>query len=158
MDIKEVLKSVEQYRLQDNFKDAYDLLAPLVVKESSNAFVHLEMGLTYDAMGKEVEAIPYYERALSIGLPFEERCVAMLCLGSSYRNVGDVEKARQILAKAIDEFPDHIGLRCFYSLAQFSAGEAGKAVGTLMDAILHISPETVKPFYKGLLHYRQELK
>lgn len=126
-------------------------------EESSSVNLHLETGLTYDSMGKEAEAIPHYEKALSIGLPSEKRCVAMLCLGSSYRNVGKLDKSKHILEQAIQEFPEHMGLRCFYALAQYSAGESGQAVGTLLDAILHMSPDTVKPFSKGLTYYRKEL-
>jgi tetratricopeptide (TPR) repeat protein len=157
LDIKGILKKIEQYRRQDNFDAAFELLDEIIAEEDSNAFIFLEMGLTYDASGKEAEAIPHYERAIALGLPSNERCVAMLCLGSSYRNVGDITKAKHILKKAIDEFPDHIGLRCFYSLAQVSAGEEKKAVGTLLDAVFHISPETVRPFLRGLQHYRREL-
>jgi tetratricopeptide (TPR) repeat protein len=130
----------------------------LIIVEKDNALVQFEMALTYDAMSREREAIPYYEHAISLGLPGELKSSALLCLGSSYRNIGQTEKAKDVLLTAIEEYPDHIGMRCFYALAQNSAGEVGDAARTLMDAILLISPESVKPFQKSLNSYREEFR
>ncbi|GMB08770.1 tetratricopeptide repeat protein [Thermolongibacillus altinsuensis] len=134
------------------------MLIPLEKTEADNPFVQLEIGLTLDSMGKEQDAIPYYERALSLGLPAEQRCITLLCLGSSLRNVRQLEHSKQILKSAIDEFPNHIGIRCFYALTQYSAGEYGESVHTLINAILLLSPESVKPFARVLQYYAEELK
>ncbi len=154
----DVITIAEQYRLQGDLESAFKLVSPLVDNEINNALVQFEMALIYDAMSQDDEAIPLYEKALSIGVPQEKRCELILCLGSSYRNVGKVDSAKRILKTAIEEFPNHIGLRCFYALALNSAGEKGLAARILMDAILNIQPESVKPYVKGLLHYRNEFE
>ncbi|REE67684.1 tetratricopeptide repeat protein [Paenibacillus taihuensis] len=116
-----------------------------------------ELALTLDAMDKELEAIPHYEMALSAGLPPDKRASALLSLGSSLRNVGQFEQAKLVLKEAVHEFPDHIGIRCFYALAQYSGGEPAESVRTLVDAILVILPESVKPYAAGLHHYAQQI-
>jgi tetratricopeptide (TPR) repeat protein len=158
MNISDLIQSAKKFRIEGDLQNAYDLLIPLEKTEADNPFVQLEIGLTLDAMGKEQDAISYYERALTLGLPAEQRCVALLCLGSSLRNVGQLEHSKHILKSAIDEFPNHIGIRCFYALAQYSAGEYGESVHTLINAILLLSPESVKPFARALQYYADELK
>jgi hypothetical protein len=46
----------------------------------------------------------------------------------------------------------------FYALSQFSSGESKESVRTLINAILLLSPDTVKPFARGLQYYADELK
>jgi len=158
LNVEEILEKTQELRLRDNLEEAYKTIIPYVELERDNPLVQFEMALIYDAMARETEAVPYYEHAISLGLPSGLKSSALLCLGSSYRNIGQIEKAKDILSNAIEEFQDHIGLRCFYALAQNSSGEPKKAARTLMDAILLISPESVKPFQKGLNRYREELK
>lgn len=158
MNVSDLIQTAEKSRLEGNLQHAYDLLIPLQKSEFNNSRVQLEIGLTLDAMNQEQGAIPYYKKALSLGLPPEQRAVALLCLGSSLRNVGQLEQSKHILKSAIDEFPNHIGLRCFYSLTQYNAGEPNESVRTLMHTILLLSPESVKPFARGLQYYANELK
>ncbi|MBS2773098.1 tetratricopeptide repeat protein [Anoxybacillus rupiensis] len=158
MNISELRQLAEKFRREGDLQKAYHLLIPLEKTEVDNPFIHLEIGFTLDAMGKEEEAIHYYEKALSLGLPAEQRCVALLCLGSSLRNIGKLDDAKHILKTAMDEFPNHIGIHCFYALAQYHAGEHGQSVRTLINAILLLSPESVKPFTQSLQYYVNELK
>lgn len=157
MNIEKIIQLAEESRLNGDTPSAYDLLLPFM-NERENSLLQLEIGLTLDAMSREVEAVPYYERALAIGLSPEKRRVALLCLGSSLRNIGEIDKSLQVLKDGMEEFPDHIGIRCFYALTQYSAGEQAKCVQTLMDAIIHLSPESVWPFAKGLAYYSGELR
>ncbi|SFT13833.1 tetratricopeptide repeat protein [Paenibacillus sp. BC26] len=157
MNLPNLLQSAANLRLEGNLQAAYDALVPLTTTAADHPTIMLEMALTLDAMDREGEAIPYYEKALRHELNAEQRCTALLCLGSSLRNVGRIEHAKQILARAIAELPDHIGLRCFYALSQCSAGDKAGAIGTLMQAILQLCPDSVKPFAQGLRRYADEI-
>ena len=51
----------------------------------------------HDRRGEEAEAIPFYRRALALGLDGENRKGALLGLGSSLRNVGQAAEAVELL-------------------------------------------------------------
>lgn len=158
LDLSRLLEDAEWRRLNGEMQSAYELLLPLISQSSDYPEVLLEIGLTLDAMSRESEAIPYYERALESGLSPERRAVALLCLGSSLRNVGQLEEAARLLGEAQHEFPEHMGIRCFHALAQFSAGQPAESVCTLLNGILQLAPASVTPFAQGLRHYSSELR
>ncbi|MGH3423978.1 MAG: tetratricopeptide repeat protein, partial [Nocardioidaceae bacterium] len=61
------------------------------------ALASFEQASDDDAAGRETEAIPQYERALSLGLDASRRAQAQVQLAGSLRNVGRVEEAIEIL-------------------------------------------------------------
>ncbi|QHT63238.1 tetratricopeptide repeat protein [Paenibacillus lycopersici] len=158
MQVFQVLREAAQRRLAGDAQGALALLHPLEQTDGDHPFVPFEIGLTLDAMDLEAQAIPYYERAIALGLPHEQRCTALLGLGSSLRNAGLAEEAVTVLRDAAEQFPNHMGLRCFYALAQFDAGESAASVRTLMGAVLDLSPESVQPFAHGLRSYADRLE
>lgn len=60
-----------------------------------------------DRLGLENEAIPYYEAALKLGIPADERPKFLLGFGSTLRNVSRVDEAVARLTEALREYPDN---------------------------------------------------
>lgn len=85
----------------------------------------------HDRAGREVEAIPCYEEALSLGLPDPLRQQALLGLGSSYRNVLRHADAITLLRGAADDYPDDAALRVFLALALWSGGREREGFATI---------------------------
>jgi tetratricopeptide (TPR) repeat protein len=88
----------------------------------------------HDRAGREAEAIPCYEEALSLGLPDPLRRQALVGLGSSYRNELRHRDAIALLESATVEYPEDAALRVFLALALWSGGrerEAFAAMGHL---------------------------
>jgi tetratricopeptide (TPR) repeat protein len=81
----------------------------------------------HDRAGREAEAIPCYEEALSLGLPDPWRQQALLGLGSSYRNVLRHADAIAVLQDATVEYPDDAALTVFLALALWSGGREREA-------------------------------
>src|SRR5215208_3103540 len=92
-----------------------------------DARAHYEWASALDFAGREAEAAPVYEHALSMGLPARYRAQAMLQLGSTLRNLGHHAEAVELLARARAEFPDDVALVGFHALALVSAGNAERA-------------------------------
>jgi len=86
---------------------------------------------THDRAGREEEAIPCYEEALSLGLEDPLRQQALLGLGSSYRNVLRHMEAIALLRDAVAEYPDDHALQVFLSLALWSGGREREAMQAL---------------------------
>ena len=85
----------------------------------------------HDRAGREAEAIPCYEEALSLGLPDPLRKQALLGLGSSYRNVLRHADAIALLQEAAAEYPDDAALRVFLALALWSGGREREGLATI---------------------------
>lgn len=109
----------------------------------------------HDRKGEEAEAIPEYERAISLGLSGDHRRGALLGLGSSLRNVGRGADAVRTLRGAVEEYPQDACMRCFLALALSSAGRADEGVAVLLELALRHAP--VEEYRRALLLYLSEL-
>jgi len=61
------------------------------------------LGVTYGVMGNHLNAISYFEKALKLK---PDSAVLNAALGTAYRNIGDMEKARIYLNQAVEIDPN----------------------------------------------------
>ena len=93
----ERLAAAVRLRERGELKAARAALLELVAEGSDDAVVHYQTAWAHDVLGLESEAIPFYERALALGLHGEERAGALLGLGSTYRTLGRYDDAERTL-------------------------------------------------------------
>ncbi|CAM4155779.1 tetratricopeptide repeat protein [Listeria ivanovii] len=126
--------------------------------DPENAKLNYFAAWSHDALGKEDEAIPFYEKALQNGLPDEDRKEAYIGLGSTYRITGAPEKAAVLFQKALQEFPNNNALRTFSIMTKFSQG-CGKEA--LEDALILLTETTedkdIISYKKAIQFYAQDL-
>lgn len=122
--------------------------------------VHAQAAAAYacDRLGREVEALRYYQRAFELGGPADDRAGFLLGFGSTLRNVGRVDDAVAVLAEAVLAHPDHAALRAFLALALGSAGHHALALATMLDAGLATSPSAFAPYRRALGEYQRALQ
>src|ERR1700751_2784556 len=96
---------------QSILEEARTLLLALVAAFPGDAEINFQATVVHDNLGLERESIPFYEQALRQGLsgPDLERC--LLGLGSSYRVLGEYQKAEETLRLGVREFPDNRALK-----------------------------------------------
>lgn len=111
----------------------HEALAARYPTDGRVAFAHAG---ALDSAGREDEAIVAYRHALILGLPDELRSRMVVQMGSTMRNVGDLDGAVALLETGVADFPDDIAMACFLALARHSAGQPGAAVAGLIRAIL----------------------
>jgi tetratricopeptide (TPR) repeat protein len=70
------------------------------VSAARRATAEYELGLFHDNNGREAEAIPHYEAALSHGLSGERRAECLAWLASSLSKTGRLEEALERLREA----------------------------------------------------------
>lgn len=101
----------------------YETARTTALRELKNnpesAELHYFAAWAHDALGKEDPAIPFYEKALALGLPDADRKEAYIGLGSTYRITGQPEKASLLFQKALQEFPENNALRTFSIMAKY---------------------------------------
>ncbi len=107
-----------------------------------------------DAQGHEADAVQWYERALALGLDGEDRRGALLGLGSTYRNGGNLRRSRECLKEGLTLYPDGTEFRAFLALTEYSAGDGKSAVGRLLTLLAETTSDPhLIAYRRALLHY-----
>ncbi|MET9514273.1 tetratricopeptide repeat protein [Streptomyces sp. NPDC002994] len=111
-------------------------LVALAERYPQDAEIAYQTAWAHDVLGLESEAVPFYERALSVpGLPAEDRHGVFLGLGSTYRVLGRYEPALRTLRRGLAEFPHDPALESFLAMALYNTGKGREAVRTLLRAL-----------------------
>lgn len=152
------LKKVKAARAEGSFEKAMAVLNSEVAQDPENSAVHLQIAWTHDALGKEPDAIPAYEKAIKLGLHGQDLIDAYLGLGSTYRNVGEYTKSKEIFESAIIMFPDFRPFRVFLSFTLHNLADHTKAMELLIkELVATTSDESIKSYNGALLFYSDKL-
>ncbi|WNB91058.1 tetratricopeptide repeat protein [Bacillus sp. NEB1478] len=138
--------------------EARTLLLELAAAYPEHAEVNYQTGIAHDNMGLGKEAIPYYVKAIDLGLsgPDLQRC--LLGLGSTYRVLGLYQESLETLLRGVTEFPEHRGLQVFYSMALYNTGNYKEAMEiALMNLMETTNDEKLQYFKRGITYYAQNL-
>lgn len=155
--MKEKLEEAINLRKNNKPEEALRILGELLQARPDDPDFNYQMAWTCDFMGKEAEAAPYYERAISNGLS-EDREGAMLGLGSTYRCLGEYENSLRVLDQAVSEFPDSRALKVFRALTLYNLGRTNESVGGLLVQLLDTtSDSSIKSYDKALRFYSDKL-
>ncbi|MHA6529782.1 tetratricopeptide repeat protein [Paenibacillus sp. BAC0078] len=140
-------------------EEARSLLLRLLAEDEGNAELHYQLAWTHDVLGLEREAVPYYERSLSLGLPPEERMGALLGLGSTYRTLGEYAQSRKVLEQGIGEFPQNKEFAVFLAMTLHNLGEHSEAMKLLLTLLAETSSdEGIASYRKAILFYSDKLE
>ena len=135
-----------------------ELLKEIIVKDPNNAQANYQCAWGHDVLGKEVEAIPYYEKAIANKLEGKELEGAYLGLGSTYRTIGEYSKSKNLFEKAISIFTDNLELQVFYAMTLYNLKEYNKAMELLLKIIATTSmDENINAYKKAILFYSDKL-
>lgn len=129
-----------------------DELVGLCRRYPDDARLHLQCAWAHDKLGLEREAVPFYKRALSLGLEDDDLRNALLGLGSTYRTLGEYDQAAETLARGVETFPDDRGMAVFHAMALYNHGEAKKACETLLTLLLETTADP------AVLGYREAIE
>ncbi|WP_230193034.1 tetratricopeptide repeat protein [Paenibacillus sp. CECT 9249] len=143
---------------QDILKEARALLTDLAAAYPDDAEISFQLGVAHDNSGLGAEAIPYYERALELGLsgPDLERC--LLGLGSTYRYLGYYRQAEETLRRGVTEFPDNRALQVLLAMALYNTQSYKEAMEIVLVNLMETTTdEKLHYFKRGLMYYATHL-
>ncbi|MEF2965853.1 tetratricopeptide repeat protein [Paenibacillus sp. M1] len=153
-----VLEEAIQLRESGHLEEARFILLELVEQEPMNPSVWYQCAWVHDVMGAEGAAVPYYKKALELGLTGEERQGAYLGLGSTYRTLGMYNEAQFILEEAINEYPDRREFQVFYAMVRFNQKEYGESIEILLKQLAETSNDIgIQTYKKAILFYSDKL-
>lgn len=156
--MKSKIEEAIQLRKNNKPDEALVILTELLKSNPDDSSLNYQMAWTCDFMGKESEAVPFYEKAISNGLTGEDRKGAMLGLGSTYRCLGEYQKSLKIFDQAISEFSDDRSLKVFRALTLYNLGQSEASVSTLLIQLLETtSDQSIKTYAKAFLFYSDKL-
>ncbi|WP_336790175.1 tetratricopeptide repeat protein [Paenibacillus sp. MMO-177] len=143
---------------QSILREVREQLLELLANYPDDAEIHYQMGIACDNSGLGDKAIPYYERAIDLGLSGAdlERC--LMGLGSTYRYWGQYDKAVETLRRGMKEFPENRAIQVFLAMALYNSQNYKESVGLLITNLMEsTTDEKLHYFKRGILAYNEDL-
>jgi tetratricopeptide (TPR) repeat protein len=120
--------------------------------------INYQCAWVHDLLGREHEAVPFHERAIEGGLTGEDLEGAMLGLGSTYRALGEYQRAVEALRGGTTRFPNNRAMQVFLAMALYNAGECREAVELLLRNLAETTgDEGISAYNRAILFYAGRL-
>ncbi|GMK48618.1 hypothetical protein PghCCS26_57480 [Paenibacillus glycanilyticus] len=143
---------------QEILSEVREQLLELLSEYPDDAEVNYQMGIACDNSGLGDKAIPYYERAIELGLSGAdlERC--LMGLGSTYRYWGQYDKAVATLSRGMKEFPENRAIQVFLAMALYNSQNYKESVELLITNLMEsTTDEKLQYFKRGINYYKDNL-
>ena len=151
--MKERLEQAINYRKNGKSKESNELLMELVQEYPDNASINYQCAWSFDLLGEEGKAVPFYEKSIELGLSSEELEGALLGLGSTYRTLGEYKKSKMIFLKGIETFPNNKAMQTFYSMTLYNLNEHKKAMEILLNCLIDTTADNELLQYKEAINF-----
>lgn len=152
------LEQAIRHRRDGKYEQAHAILRELLTKDPNDPAVLYQMAWLHDVQGLERDAVPYYEAALAHGLSGEDLRGALLGLGSTYRALGDYDRAVEVLRRGMAAFPDALEFAAFLAMALYNTGQHSEAMALLLKTLAETSAdEGIRRFGRAILFYHDKL-
>jgi tetratricopeptide (TPR) repeat protein len=143
---------------QATLEQARALLLELSAAYPDDAEITFQTAVVHDNLGLEQESIPCYLRALEQGLSGPDLERALLGLGSTYRGLGEYQKAEETLRRGVREFPHNRAIQTFLAMTLYNSQQYKEAMELVLTNLLETtSDEKLQYFKRGLLYYASHL-
>lgn len=148
----EKLTSAIKLREAQKYEEARKLLHELHAEFPNDPQVNYQCAWIHDLLGLEREAIPFYEKAVQEGLSGDELKGALLGMGSTYRCIGEYQKAKETFQRALELFPARHEYKTFLAMTYYNLGEYAKAMELLLNSLVETSND------EGVTRYRRAIQ
>jgi len=116
------------------------------------AEINYQLAWTCDVLDRAAEALPYYEKAIALGLPANELSGALVGLGSTLRELGQLERSRTVLRSGQAQFPGNREFDVFLALTLHAAGDHPAALRLALETLCDTSEDP------GLAAYQRAIR
>lgn len=144
---------------EERWEEALAVAEALVARYPDDPRAHFEHAGALDYQGREADAVAPYRRAQALGLGGDDLPKFYVQLGSTLRNVGELDEAITLLQEGSARFPESIPIRAFLALALLSAGRGQESVVLLLEIITsHAGQIDLGQYERALRAYTDELR
>jgi tetratricopeptide (TPR) repeat protein len=122
------LEAAIKLRAEGKLKESNTLLINLVKEFPHNSQVNYQCAWSFDVLGLEREAIPYYE------------------------------KSRDVFLKGLEVFPEDNAIKTFHAMTLYNLGDYSEAMKILLINLAATSAdENIKQYEKAIRFYAEDL-
>lgn len=150
---QEKLVRALELRKDNKKKESNQILLNLVEEYPDNAFVNYQCAWSFDVLGEELKAVPFYEKAIKLGLSGEDLEGTIVGLGSTYRTLGEYEKSKSTFLKGIELFPNNRAIQVFYSMTLYNLNDHRKAMELLLKCLMDTTTDSEILSYKKAINF-----
>ncbi|OCA88611.1 MULTISPECIES: tetratricopeptide repeat protein [unclassified Bacillus (in: firmicutes)] len=152
MNEEQLIKALE-LRKDGKKKESNQILLKMVEKYPDNAIINYQCAWSFDVLGEESKAVPFYEKSIKQGLSDKDLEGAILGLGSTYRALGEYEKSEKVFLKGIELFPTNRAVQVFYSMTLYNLNEHKKAMEFLLKCLIDTTTDSEILSYKEAINF-----
>lgn len=149
---KELDKAID-LREKGSYEESNELLIRLAQEFPDDALINYQCAWSFDILGEEAKAVPFYENAINFGLSLTDLEGALLGLGSTYRTLGEYKKSKITFLKGIERFPDNRAMQVFYSMTLYNLNEHSKAMEILLKCLIATTKDPEVSSYKKAIEF-----
>ncbi|WP_019152592.1 tetratricopeptide repeat protein [Robertmurraya massiliosenegalensis] len=153
-------KLLKAIKLRENgfYEQCYQEMTELAKNFPDDPEILYQCAWSCDSLGKEAEAIPYYESAIKLGLSGKELEGAYLGLGSTFRTLGNYVQSKAVLEVGMNLFPQNQALKVFYTMTLYNLNEHDKAMETLLSCLMeNTANEDILAYKNAIQFYANKL-
>jgi len=150
--LQEKLASAIRLRESETYEEARQLLIELHSEFPDDPQINYQCAWIHDLLGLEKEAIPFYEKAIRLGLSGADLKSALLGLGSTYRCIGEYQKSIDTFQHALALFPDSHEFNVFLGMTYYNIGNYSKAMELMLNSLADTSSD------EGILRYQRAIR
>lgn len=156
--IQKKLEQALQYRKENKLKESNEILVALAKEYPTDAYINYQCAWSFDCLGEETQAVPYYEISIQGGLQKEDLQGAYLGLGSTYRCIGEYEKSRALFERAVSMFPENESFKVFYAMTLYNLKAHSEAMELLLKCLTNTtSDESILMYKRAIEFYSDKL-
>lgn len=149
---KEELDAVVGARAHGQSEEIIPRLQSLDARHPNVAEINYQLAWSCDTLGRAAEALPYYEKAIALGLPPNELSGALLGLGNTLRALGQSARAAEVLRSGKSQFPENREFDVFLALALHDLGKHAETTQLLIDVLCDTTEDP------GLTAYQRAIR
>ena len=156
--MSEDLTRAIRLRKEGRAEEARAILHELAAERPDDPQVQYQCAWVHDSLGREREAVPFYERAIAGGLSGRDLEGAFVGLGSTYRSLGEYGRAVETLREGVARFPENCAMEVFLAMALYNLGEHREATESLLRTLSETSADGgISAYKEAILFYAGRL-
>jgi tetratricopeptide (TPR) repeat protein len=132
---KDELDAIVGARAHGQSREILPRLLQLDAKHPNVAEINFQLAWTQEVLGRAAEALPRYEKAVALGLPPNELSGALIGLGSTLRELGQLERSAAVLRSGQGQFPDNPEFAVFLALTLHAQGKPADALRLALETL-----------------------
>ena len=149
---KEELEAIVGARAHGQSKEILPRLKALDERFPNVAEINYQLAWSCDVLERDADALPYYEKAIALGLAPNELSGALLGLGNTLRVLGHSARAAEVLRSGKAQFPENREFDVFLALAMHDLGQHTAALKLLVETLCDTTDDP------GLTAYQRAIR